>query len=90
MSVGDLEPVAVSQPAAETIRDARDERDEQQLMAGHAPGSSRSARVAMAHAVVDASVVVDLLVEHPCSDAVRAALESIDGVAPALLDAEVL
>lgn len=44
----------------------------------------------MAHAVVDASVVVDLLVEHPRTVAVRAALEHVDGVAPALLDAEVL
>lgn len=44
----------------------------------------------MAHAVVDASVVVDLLVEHPRAANVRAALEGIDGVAPALLDAEVL
>lgn len=44
----------------------------------------------MAHAVVDASVIVDLLVEHPRTAAVRAALEGIDGVAPMLLDAEVL
>lgn len=44
----------------------------------------------MAHAVVDASVVVDLLVVHPRAAAVRAALAGIDGVAPALLDAEVL
>ncbi|HEU4723550.1 MAG TPA: type II toxin-antitoxin system VapC family toxin [Gemmatimonadaceae bacterium] len=44
----------------------------------------------MAHAVVDASVVVDLLVAHPRARAVRAALEGIDGMAPALLDAEVL
>jgi predicted nucleic acid-binding protein len=44
----------------------------------------------VAHAVVDASVVVDLLVAHPRAAAVRAALEGIDGVAPALLDAEVL
>lgn len=44
----------------------------------------------MAHAVVDASVVVDLLVAHPRATAVRAALEGIDGMAPALLDAEVL
>ena len=44
----------------------------------------------MAHAVVDASVVVDLLVVHPRAAAVRAALDGIDGVAPALLDAEVL
>jgi predicted nucleic acid-binding protein len=44
----------------------------------------------VAHAVVDASVVVDLLVAHPRATAVRAALEGIDGVAPALLDAEVL
>ncbi len=44
----------------------------------------------MAYAVVDASVVVDLLVAHPRAAAVRAALEGIDGVAPALLDAEVL
>lgn len=43
----------------------------------------------MAHAVVDASVVVDLLVEHPRAASVRAALEDVDGVAPALLDAEV-
>lgn len=43
----------------------------------------------MAHAVVDASVVVDLLVEHPRAAGVRAALEDVDGVAPALLDAEV-
>jgi len=44
----------------------------------------------VAHAVVDASVVVDLLVAHPRAAAVRAALEGIDGVAPTLLDAEVL
>lgn len=44
----------------------------------------------MAHAVVDASVVVDLLVAHPRATAVRAALDGIDGVAPTLLDAEVL
>lgn len=44
----------------------------------------------MAHAVVDASVVVDLLVEHPRAAGVRAALEDVDGVAPMLLDAEVL
>lgn len=44
----------------------------------------------MAHAVVDASVVVDLLVAHPRAKAVRAALEGTDGVAPTLLDAEVL
>lgn len=44
----------------------------------------------MAYAVVDASVVVDLLVEHPRAASVRAALEGIDGVAPTLLDAEVL
>jgi predicted nucleic acid-binding protein len=44
----------------------------------------------VAHAVVDASVVVDLLVEHPRTGAVRAALEGVDAVAPALLDAEVL
>lgn len=41
-------------------------------------------------AVVDASVVVDLLVEHPRSQAVREAIAGLDGVAPALLDAEVL
>lgn len=44
----------------------------------------------MAHAVVDASVVVDLLVEHPRAAGARAAMEGIDGVAPTLLDAEVL
>ncbi len=44
----------------------------------------------MAHAVVDASVVVDLLVEHPRAAAARAALEGVHGVAPVLLDAEVL
>lgn len=44
----------------------------------------------MAHAVVDASVIVDLLVGHPRAPAGRAALEGVDGVAPALLDAEVL
>jgi predicted nucleic acid-binding protein len=44
----------------------------------------------MPHAVVDASVVVDLLVAHPRTPAARAALEGIDGVAPMLLDAEVL
>lgn len=44
----------------------------------------------MAHAVVDASVVIDLLVEHPRAANVRAALTGIDGVAPELLDAEVL
>jgi predicted nucleic acid-binding protein len=44
----------------------------------------------VAYAVVDASVVVDLLVEHPRAVSVRAALEGIDGVAPNLLDAEVL
>ncbi len=43
----------------------------------------------MALAVVDASVVVDLLVEHPRSRSVRAVLEDVDGVAPELLDAEV-
>ena len=44
----------------------------------------------MAHAVVDASVIVDLLIEHPRTAAVRTAIEGVDGVAPALLDAEVL
>ncbi len=44
----------------------------------------------MAAAVVDASVIVDLLVEHPRTEAVRAAMEGVDSVAPALLDAEVL
>jgi predicted nucleic acid-binding protein len=44
----------------------------------------------VAHAVVDASVVVDLLVGHPRAVNVRAALEGVDGVAPALLDAEVV
>jgi predicted nucleic acid-binding protein len=44
----------------------------------------------VAHAVIDASVIVDLLVEHPRAGAVRAAMEGFDGVAPALLDAEVL
>jgi predicted nucleic acid-binding protein len=44
----------------------------------------------LAFAVVDASVVVDLLVQHPRAANVRAALEGIDGVAPTLLDAEVL
>ena len=44
----------------------------------------------MAYAVIDASVVVDLLVAHPRAPAVRAALEGIDGVAPMLLDVEVL
>jgi predicted nucleic acid-binding protein len=44
----------------------------------------------LANAVVDASVVVDLLVEHPRSPAARAALEAVDWIAPALLDAEVL
>ena len=44
----------------------------------------------MAYAVVDASVIVDLLVEHPRAASVRAALEGIDGVAPSLIDAEVL
>lgn len=44
----------------------------------------------MAHAVVDASVVVDLLVAHPRAPAGRAALADVDAVAPALLDAEVL
>lgn len=44
----------------------------------------------MAPAVVDASVVVDLLVEHPRAATVRAVLEGVDGVAPALLDAEVV
>jgi predicted nucleic acid-binding protein len=44
----------------------------------------------LALAVVDASVVVDLLVEHPRTAAARTALAEIDGVAPALLDAEVL
>jgi predicted nucleic acid-binding protein len=42
------------------------------------------------HAVVDASVIVDLLIEHPRSAAARTAMEGADGVAPALLDAEVL
>jgi predicted nucleic acid-binding protein len=46
--------------------------------------------LAVAHAVVDASVIVDLLVAHPRAATIRAALEGIDGVAPALLDAEVL
>ena len=45
---------------------------------------------ALAHAVVDASVVVELLVAHPRAVAGRAALDGVDGVAPALLDAEVL
>lgn len=44
----------------------------------------------MAHAVVDASVIVDLLVEHPRTAAVRTTVEGVDSVAPALLDAEVL
>lgn len=44
----------------------------------------------MALAVLDASVVIDLLVEHPRAAAVRAALAGVDGVAPELLDAEVL
>lgn len=44
----------------------------------------------MAHAVIDASVVIDLLIEHPRAANVRAALAGIDGVAPELLDAEVL
>jgi predicted nucleic acid-binding protein len=44
----------------------------------------------VAYAVLDASVVVDVLVAHPRAAAVRAALEGIDGVAPTLLDAEVL
>jgi predicted nucleic acid-binding protein len=44
----------------------------------------------VAHAVVDASVVLDLLVAHPRAASARAALEGIDGVAPELLDAEVL
>jgi predicted nucleic acid-binding protein len=44
----------------------------------------------VAEAVVDASVIVDLLVEHPRTEAVRAAVEGVDSVAPALLDAEVL
>jgi predicted nucleic acid-binding protein len=44
----------------------------------------------LANVVVDASVVVDLLVEHPRSSAVRAALEGVDWIAPTLLDAEVL
>ncbi len=44
----------------------------------------------MAPAVVDASVIVDLLVAHPRAAAARAALEGVDAVAPALLDAEVL
>jgi predicted nucleic acid-binding protein len=44
----------------------------------------------LANAVVDASVVVDLLVEHPRSPTVRAALEGVDWIAPTLLDAEVL
>jgi predicted nucleic acid-binding protein len=44
----------------------------------------------LAPAVVDASVVVDLLVEHPRTGAVRSALEGVEAVAPELLDAEVL
>jgi predicted nucleic acid-binding protein len=44
----------------------------------------------VAHAVIDASVVIDLLIEHPRAANVRAALAGIDGVAPELLDAEVL
>jgi predicted nucleic acid-binding protein len=44
----------------------------------------------VALAVVDASVIVDLLVEHPRAANARAALQGVDGVAPELLDAEVL
>jgi predicted nucleic acid-binding protein len=44
----------------------------------------------LAHAVVDAFVVVDLLVAHPRAPAGRAALDAVDAVAPALIDAEVL
>jgi predicted nucleic acid-binding protein len=44
----------------------------------------------VAHAVVDASVILDLLVERPRAANARMALEGIDGVAPELLDAEVL
>jgi predicted nucleic acid-binding protein len=44
----------------------------------------------LAPAVVDASVVVDLLVEHPRSPTGRPALEGVDWIAPTLLDAEVL
>jgi hypothetical protein len=47
--------------------------------------SSRIAEAALAHAVIDASVVVGLLVEHPRTEAVRAALEHVDGVAPLAL-----
>jgi len=44
----------------------------------------------VAHAVVDASVLVDLLVAHPRAANVRSVLQDVDGVAPELLDAEVL
>jgi predicted nucleic acid-binding protein len=44
----------------------------------------------LALAVVDASVIVDLLVEHPRTASARTASAAIDGVAPALLEAEVL
>jgi predicted nucleic acid-binding protein len=44
----------------------------------------------LANVVVDASVVVDLLVEHPRSSTLSAALEGVDWIAPTLLDAEVL
>lgn len=44
----------------------------------------------MGQAVVDASVLVDLLVAHPRAAGGRAALDGVDAVAPALLDAEVL
>lgn len=44
----------------------------------------------MTAAVIDSSVLVDLLVDHPRSARIRTAIEGFEGVAPALLDAEVL
>jgi predicted nucleic acid-binding protein len=41
-------------------------------------------------ALAVASVIVDLLVAHPRAANVRSALQDVDGVAPELLDAEVL
>lgn len=44
----------------------------------------------MTAAVIDSSVFVDLLVDHPRSPRASAAIEGVEGVVPALFDAEVL
>jgi predicted nucleic acid-binding protein len=44
----------------------------------------------MTTAVLDASAVVDLLVDNPRTPAVRRAFAGVDAIAPALMDAEVL